>query len=67
MAETTEGESTPRILVPALEGGRNLIDLTEQQAPAVHTAPSGYGRSQRKHTVLRTSLPYQGEVENMLH
>ena len=33
MAEPTEGESSPRILVPALEGGRNPIYSHGASAP----------------------------------
>ena len=39
---TTEGKSTPRILVPALEGGRNPIYPHRAAAPSiVHGIPPG--------------------------
>ena len=42
MAETREGESPPRILVPALKGGTNLTHPHRATAPSnVHSNPPG--------------------------
>ena len=41
VAETTEGKSVPRVLVPALEGGKTLICPQTATALAVYTAYHG--------------------------
>lgn len=42
VAETTKGESAPRILIPALEGVRNLVYPHKATAPSsVHRGPPG--------------------------
>lgn len=37
LAETTERESAPKIFIPALEGGKNLIYPMQQQFLAIYT------------------------------
>lgn len=67
VAETREGEGAPRILVPALEGGRNLTGLTEQRLLAVYTALLLVEPLTKEgQLVVRTSLPIWG-VENRHH
>ena len=42
MAETTEGESTPRTVAPAPDGGRNPVYSNRATAPSrVHSSPPG--------------------------
>lgn len=49
LAERTEGPCSPRILVPALEGGRTSTFPIEPQLLAVNTALSRYSLSQVQH------------------
>lgn len=68
MAERAKGEGTPKVLVPALEGSRNLIYPHKTPAPSsAHSPPPG--RASHKGTVImvRTFLPIQKWDENMFH
>lgn len=47
VAETTEGESLPRILVPVLEAGKNYIPHRTMATISVHNAPSGRASKER--------------------
>lgn len=64
----TEGDSAPRILVPVLEGGQNLIHPMEQQLLAVHTALLQVQPLMKEPCVtIRNSLSVEGYLENMFH
>ena len=56
-----EKESSPRILVPALEEGRNPIHPTEQQLLALYTMLLWAELlTKEQHIMERTSLPLKG-------
>lgn len=68
MTEAIEGERTLRILVPALKGGRKLINSHGAAAPSgVQSIPPS--RPSHKGTEYHgKNFPsYQGWVENMFH
>ena len=68
MAEPTEGESSPRILVPALEGGRNPIYSHGASAPNdIHSVPPDGTLTKVQYIVVRTFLLAKGWVENIFH
>ena len=69
VTEITEGESTPRILVPALEVGRYPIYPIEQQLLAVYTELLQIEPLMKEQRIMvRTSFPMKGWwVENTFY
>lgn len=66
MAETAEEENTPRILIPAEEGGRNLRCLHGTIAPSsVHSTPAG--RASHEGTRCANVPSYHGWLRNVFH
>ena len=61
MGTVAEKESTPRILVPALEESRNPIHPTKQQLLALYTMLLWAELlTKEQHIMERTSLPLKG-------
>lgn len=67
-AQTTLGESTPRIVVPALEGDKTPIYPHKATAPScTDSILLDLASHKGQHVMARTSLPVKEWVENIFH